>query len=134
MMKTRWHQPRRLGAFFLLLCSACLATQRPIGGFDSPPPEGSTVQLLVTNNYGFPIEVFAVGGGAQYRMGTVLPGLPGRFVLRQAMVGNGTVEFVARPGDRNPAIRSGPLLLSPGNIVELDIALGRTTSSARVRR
>lgn len=121
-------------AALLLTSSGCITVQR---GAWSPGPsqaDGGDVQLHVTNHHGFPLEVYAVGSGTYYRMGTVLPGFDARFVLRQAMIGNGPVEFVARSGDRNPSIRSGPLLLAPGNTVDFNIAVQSLHSTAFVRR
>jgi hypothetical protein len=66
-------------------------------------------------------------------MGTVLPGLVGHFVLPQAMVGNGGVEFLASPDDGNPPARSGRLVLVPGNVVDFDIAARPVNSTASVR-
>lgn len=95
---------------------------------------GRDIQLLVTNDYGFPLEVYAIGGGTFYKMGRVLPGLPGRFILRPSMIGNGPIEFVARAGERNPAVRSGQLLLTPGNTVDFRIGTHWVNSSAYIRR
>lgn len=49
----------------------------------------------VTNHYNGPVEIYAAGSGTSYRMGTVLAGLAGQFVLRPAMVASGTVELLA---------------------------------------
>ena len=93
----------------------------------------SSVVVNVTDHYVLPVEVYAVGSGASYRMGTVLPGLVSTFVLHQAMVGNGTVEFVAIPADGARTVRSGELLLKRGDIVDFVIATHLLLSTATVR-
>lgn len=131
------HGHRTAGAVLaalLLTSSGCITVQRGAGSPSPSQADGGDVRLHITNHHGFPLEVYAVGAGTYYRMGTALPGFAGRFVLRQAMIGNGPVEFVARSGDRNPPIRSGPLLLAPGNTVDFNIAVHRLNSAAFVRR
>ncbi len=103
----------------------------------APPGEeqrtDSSVILNVTDHYAQPVEVYAIGSGTSYRMGTVLPGLVSTFVLRRAMVGNGTVEFVAIPADGARTVRSGELLLRRGDIVDFVIATHLLLSTATVR-
>lgn len=116
-----------------LLATAC-ARGRAAGADAGPPePPDSPVVLNVTNHYALQVDVFAVGAGTAYRMGTVAPGLAGRFLLRQAMLGGGPVEFLAQPVNGDPAIRSGPLLLAPGAIVDFEIAAQPLNSTATVR-
>ena len=97
-----------------------------------PNEAGGAVQLYVTNNSGGPMEVYAAGTGTLYRIGTVHPGLEGRFVVRPTMVVNGTVEFVARSGN-GPILRSGRILLVPGDVVDFDLTPSPVTSQATVR-
>jgi len=122
----------RTAAALLLTSSACAlghgATRDP---WDGPAAE-SAVRLNVTNNYNGPMEIYAVGSGTSYRMGTVLPGLISRFVLRQAIIGSGPVEFVAQT-DRQAPVRSDRLLLVPGDVVDFEIATNRLHSTATVR-
>lgn len=94
-------------------------------------PEGA-VQLHVTNHAGGPMEVYATGSGASYRIGTVYPGLAGRFVVRPVMMVNGPVEFLAR-SNNGPVVRSGPILLAPGDVVDFELAANPVTSNATVR-
>lgn len=63
----------------------------------------------VTNHYNGPVEIYAAGSGTSYRMGTVLAGLAGQFVLRPAMVASGTVELLAYVGGRAQVVRSDHL-------------------------
>ena len=88
-----------LMAGLILTSSACAHGQGAGTEPVRPNEAGGAVQLYVTNNSGGPMEVYAAGTGTLYRIGTVHPGLEGRFVVRPTMVVNGTVEFVARSGN-----------------------------------
>lgn len=90
------------------------------------------VELHVTNESGGPMEVYAVGAGTVYRIGTVHPGLAGRFVLRRGMGETGAVELVARSAT-GAVVRSGPMLLRPGHVVDFELARNSVTSTATVR-
>ncbi|HWB41725.1 MAG TPA: hypothetical protein VG500_10725 [Gemmatimonadales bacterium] len=85
----------------------------------------------MTNQSGGPVEVYATGSGASYRIGTVHPGLSGQFVVRAGMTVNGPVEFLARSGS-GPLVRSGPILLAPGSVVDFEIAASPVMSNATV--
>jgi hypothetical protein len=113
----------------LLACSACARG----GGEGEPTPNDSPVRVEVTNNYALPIEIYAVGSGITHRMGTVDPGMAGRFVIPQNLIGSGSVELQARPGTTKPPFRSGPLLLAPGRIVDFVIAPQLFNSTATLR-
>jgi hypothetical protein len=78
------------------------------------------------------MEVYAAGSGTLYRIGTVHPGLAGRFAVRPAVIVNGPVEFVARSGN-GPLLRSGRILLAPGDVVDFDLEASPITSAATVR-
>ena len=86
---------------------------------------GTPVQLIVTNNSGAPMQVYAVGTGTSWRMGTVLPGLVGHFVLPQAMLGSDAVEFLAT---RATAIRRS------GRAGSCSLRETSWTSRSRLRR
>lgn len=94
-----------------------------------------SVVVNVTNNYSIPMEVYAVGAGTAYRMGTVNPGIPSRFVLRRDLLaGNGQVEFVAQASGYGPRTRSGVLQLMAGDVaVDFEIATLLQGSRATVR-
>jgi hypothetical protein len=102
-------------------------------GESETPPNNSPVRVEVTNNYALPIEIYAVGSGITHRMGTVHPGMAGRFVVPQNLIGSGSVELQARPGTTKPPFRSGPLLLAPGTIVDFMIAPQLFNSTATLR-
>ena len=90
------------------------------------------VRLHVSNQSGGPMELYADGSGTHYRIGTVQPGLRGEFVVRPGMIVNGAVELVAR-ADNGMVVRSGPVLLAPGDVVDFALEAHASTSSATVR-
>jgi hypothetical protein len=94
-------------------------------------PDGG-VYLNVSNHSGSPMEIYAAGSGTLYRVGTVYPGLTSRLVIRPGIFVNGPVEFRALSGNR-PAFRSGPILLVPGDVVDLKLEDQSVISSASVR-
>ncbi|HEY7503273.1 MAG TPA: hypothetical protein VH700_04155 [Gemmatimonadales bacterium] len=115
-----------------LASSACAFGRGTADDFKRPQDPGGAVQLNVTNNFGGPVEVYAAGSGTLYRIGTVHPGLPGRFVVRPTMIVNGPVEFVARALN-GPYLRSGRILVQPGDVVDFDLTASPVTSTATVR-
>jgi hypothetical protein len=119
-------------AGLVLVSSACAYSmgQAPDARRAHDPDGG--VYLNVVNHSGRPMEIFATGSGTIYRMGTVLPGLQSRLVIRPGMIVNGTVEFRATSGNA-PAFRSGPILLAPGDVVDLQLEDQSVISSATVR-
>jgi hypothetical protein len=79
---------RRLSGVFMLLVSAC-STGRS-GGVDPMAEDpNAPVRIYVTNNHGYPVEIYAAGQGTSYRVGTVLPGQATKFRLRPGMIGHG---------------------------------------------
>jgi hypothetical protein len=101
----------------LLTASACAHS----GGGEAAPAPGS-VEVSVTNQNALPMEVYASGSGISHRMGTVHPGMNGHFVIPQTLVGNGSVQFEARPSGGGQPFRSGEILLAPGSLVQFQIA------------
>jgi hypothetical protein len=65
-------------------------------------------------------------------MGTVHPGVPSHFLLRQSLIINGPVELVAQPVGTEPPVRSGQLLLAPGDVVDFEIESHLINSTATV--
>jgi hypothetical protein len=112
-------------------CARGPGVATPAGG---PQPANDRVLVNVTNYYGLPIVVSAVGSGTVYRMGTAYPGMVSQFALRQAMLASGgMVEFVAQPAGTERPVRSGRLLLTPGDVVDFEIATHLLGSYAAVR-
>jgi hypothetical protein len=105
-------------AALLLTTSACAHS----GGNEAAPSAGS-VEVRVTNQNALPMEVYASGSGINHRMGTVHPGMDGSFTIPQNLVGNGSVQFVARPsGGGGQPYRSGEVMLAPGSLIVFEIA------------
>lgn len=113
----------------LLLAGSACAHRR---GTAADQPADTPVHVNVINHYTLPVDVFCVGAGTSYRLGTVSPGIASHFVLRQSMIGNGPVEFVAQPAGTEPPVRSGQLLLAPGDVVDFEIASHLLNSTATV--
>jgi hypothetical protein len=101
----------------LLTVSACAHS----GGSEVAPAAGS-VEVSVTNQNALPMEIYASGSGITHRMGTVYPGMDGHFVIPQNLVGNGSVQFEARPSGGGQPFRSGEVLLAPGAFIQFQIA------------
>ena len=78
------------------------------------------------------MEVYAVGSGTSYRIGTVQPGLDGHFTVRPGMIVTGPAELVAR-ANNGPVIRSEPILLAPGDVVDFELDTHVSLSTATVR-
>jgi hypothetical protein len=102
----------------LLTASACAHS----GGGETAPGASGNVEVAVTNQNALPMEVSASGSGINHRMGTVYPGMDGHFMLPQNLVGNGSVQFEARPSGGGQPFRSGEILLAPGILIQFQIA------------
>ena len=101
----------------LLTASACAHS-----GAGAPAPAPGSVEVTVTNQNALPMEVYASGSGISHRIGTVHPGMNSHFVIPQTLVGNGSVQFEARPSGGGQPFRSGEMLLAPGSLVQFQIA------------
>lgn len=124
------------GSWFLMagLLVTGVACAHHRGGAPGPGPvQPAAVHLNVTNNSPLPMEVYAVGSGINFRMGTVSPGLASHFVFPPSMIGNGPLEVQARPSGGGDLIRTGPLLLSPGQVVDFKIEAHQVNSTTTVR-
>jgi len=93
-----------------------LLGEEPVGAEDS-------VVVYVTNNYEISLDILAVGNGTIYRMGTVSPGIPSRFVIRRDLLASDRqIEFVIRAPGIGPQVRTGRLQLRAGDtIVDVEI-------------
>ena len=128
-----WDQHRGLSRWAGLLVAAA-SCAHPAGPQRNPAPTpDDAVVLNVTNNYGFPMELYAVALGTSRRIGTVHPGMSARYALPPGMSGNGMVEFVALAGRGVSPVRSGRLLVSPGSAIDFEIATHLLGSVATVR-
>ncbi len=93
----------------------------------------AAVHVTVTNHYRIDVEIFATASGYTQRLGSVAPGLDRTFVLPRGMVGNGHVELSAQPAGYGPIVRSGDLVISPGDLVYFEITTNWIDSRATVR-
>ncbi len=101
---------------------------------DVAPADAAPVRVEVRNNYSLPVEVYAVGSGANQRLGTVYPGTVTAFVVPQGIVGNSSAELQAHPtANSRDVARSGPLLLAPGSVVDFVIGAQLFNSTATIR-
>jgi hypothetical protein len=126
-MRMRGKLGRALASAAMLLAgSACALGSGAPGGIPRP------VQLQVTNHSGGPMEVYATAAGVSYRVGTVHPGLTGRFALRPGVAAGGSVEFTARSADGH-LVQSGPMLLRPGDVVDFALTPRTATTTSTVR-
>ncbi len=106
------------------------------GRVEGPQPADSPVRIVVTNRYSLAMEVYIVGAGTRHRLGTVDPGLVGRFSVPSSMIGGGPLELFARPTPRaaqREQAESGPLLLAPGVVVDFVISPQLFNSTATLR-
>ena len=97
-------------------------------------PHAAPVIISVTNNSQSAMEIYAVGGGTSYRLGTVAPGIARRFELRPGMIASGgQVQFVAQATGAGPRVQSEQLKLSPRDVVDFEITTNLVGSRATVR-
>ena len=119
--------------FMLLLAGSACAGSRA----ETPGPAESPVRVVVTNNYALAMEVYVDGAGITHRLGTVDPGMVGRFQVPPAMIGSGPLEFEAHTPPRAAArerAQSGRLLVAPGAVVDFVITPRLFNSTATLRR
>ena len=131
-MMNRAFLGRMISAAVVLASSAC--AYGGIGAGEIRPDREAlrSVQLQVSNTSGGPVEIYAAGSGTSYRVGTVHPGISEGFAVRPGLTLDGAVEFVARSADGH-LVRSGPMLLAPGDVVDFDLTPHTATSNATVR-
>jgi hypothetical protein len=119
-------------AGLLLLVAGC-NTGRTAGVDPVADDPHAPVQIHVTNNHGYPVEIYAAGQGTSYRIGTVLPGQAGKFNLRPGMIGHGPIELIARGSPGAQPARSGGMMLNPGDIIDFDVSPQMLNSMANIR-
>jgi hypothetical protein len=97
-------------------------------------PHVNPVSVNVTNNSQSSMEIFVVGGGTTYRIGSVAPGIPRRFELRPALLAaGGHVQFLAQASGAGPRVYTDEIVVSPGDIVDFEITTSLVGSHATVR-
>ena len=112
--------PRALGVLVPGLLLTICSCARSGGGEMHPAVDPVSVE--VTNRHALPMEVYARGSGISHRLGTVYPGMAGRFVVPQNLIGGSSVRFEARPSEHGRTFLSGDILLVPGSVVDFVIA------------
>jgi hypothetical protein len=116
----------------LLVSTAACAHRHGAAGDSEPPPP--LVTVVVTNNYQSSMEIYVVGAGTSYHLGSVAPGVPRSFALRRNLVASGGhVYFYAQATGAGPRVQSDDLFLSPGDVVEFEITTQLVGSRATVR-
>jgi hypothetical protein len=111
---------RGLRVFALALLSTVSACSHSGGG--EVRPTEIPVSVEVTNYHALPMEISAFASGITQRLGTVHPGMSSHFTVPSTLVGNGSVEFEARPSGGGRPFRSGEILLAPGAVIDFLIA------------
>jgi len=96
--------------------------------------ESDTVVVYVTNDWDLPMEVYAYGANTSYRMGTVNPGIPSRFVLRSdVMSTDRMIQFVAHATAYGRQAAAEPILITPGDVIDFEITSTLIGTHAAVR-
>jgi hypothetical protein len=116
-----------------LLVAGSACTHSHGAAADPGAVQPAVVHVNVTNHYTLDVEIFATAAGYTQRLGTVAPGLDRTFMLPRGMVGNGHVELSAQPTGVGPIVRSGDLVVSPGDLVYFEITTNWIDSRATVR-
>jgi len=119
----------------MLLASACAHHKADTGPNPEPAlADAPPVRVEVRNKYTLPMEIYVVGGGANQRLGTVYPQTVTAFVIPQTIANSGSVELQAHPSaNTRDVARSGPLILSPGAVVDFVIGTQLFSSTATIR-
>jgi hypothetical protein len=97
-------------------------------------PQAAPVSVNVTNNSQSAMEIFVVGNGTSYHMGSVAPGIPRSFELPPGMVAaGGHVRFLAQASGAGPRVSTDEVMVVPGDVVDFEIATNLVGSRATVR-
>jgi hypothetical protein len=125
-------------AAWLLLAPLVLAGPLGCGGRKPAPeavePQAEPVSVELKNEFALPVELFAEGSGASFRLGVVHPGMTGRFTVPLNVTIGGSTEFILTTNSQAVAPwRSGPMLLAPGSIVDVVAANKFFASTAVIR-
>jgi hypothetical protein len=113
--------------------SACAHRRGAVTDTGGPQPAERPVRVHVINHYKEGMEVSATGAGIVQRLGLVSPGIDRDFVLPQALVGSGSVTFVAQPSGFGPKVQSEEVRIRPGAVVDFEIMTNLIGSRATVR-
>jgi hypothetical protein len=128
------HRLRKVRIAGLFIVASACARNR------GPAPDGSgneimdrPVRVHVVNHYKDAMEIVVVGAGTTQRLGLVAAGLTADFTVPQSIVGSGKAEFRAQPSGYGQLVRTDPLVIRPGNIVDFEIATNLIGTRANAR-
>jgi hypothetical protein len=97
-------------------------------------PDAAPVSVNVTNNSQSAMEIYVLGAGTHYHVGTVAPGVPRRFELRPDIIAvGGHVQFLAQASGAGPRVQSDDIIVAPGDVVDFEITTNLVGSRATVR-
>lgn len=120
-------------AALFVTTSAC-AHRRGAANAGQMRPDAAPVIVNVTNNSQSSMEIFVLGSGTSYHMGSVAPGIPRTFELRPGMIATGGhVRFMAQATGAGPRVQTDDIVVLPGDIVDFEIATSLVGSRATVR-
>lgn len=97
-------------------------------------PRAAPVRVNVTNNSQSAMEIFVLGNGTSFHMGTVAPGVPRSFDVPLGMVAaDGHVQFLAQASGAGPRVQTDEVKVVPGDVVDFEITTNLVGSRATVR-
>ncbi len=96
-------------------------------------PVSGAASLQVENNAMLAMDMYARANGITQRLGTVSPGMNSSFVVPPDFLNGGPVELLAQPIGGGRIIRSGPLAVSPGGVIDFYIGTNYVDSHVTVR-
>ena len=122
-----------LAALFVTT-SACAHRRGSATDPEQLRPHAARVSVNVTNNSQSAMEIFVLGNGTSYHMGTVAPGVPRSFAVPPGMVAaGGHVQFLAQASGAGPRVQSDEVMVTPGDVVDFEITTNLVGSRATVR-
>ena len=115
-----------------LACSACVPSFQATRASTAAPSD-VPVTVQVDNRFNHLADVYAVGRGGTWHLGRAQPGMISRFNVPQGLLASGPLEIVTDMRNGEAPVRSLQLQLIPGDVVDVQLDLGRMTSSAELR-
>jgi hypothetical protein len=91
-----------------------------------------SIRLHVKNDFGSPVTISAVGSGATWSAGKVMPTTTRDFVIPRSLVASGPLELIAAD-EFSSSVRTGPLMVRAGQVVDFTIMRPLNNSVAVVR-
>jgi hypothetical protein len=121
-------------AALLVTTSACAHRSETAADPAQLRPHAARVSVNVVNNSQSAMEIYVVGNGTSYHLGTVAPGVPRSFELPPSMIAaGGHVQFLAQASGAGPRVQSDDVIVAPGDVVDFDIMTNLVGSRATVR-